>query len=142
VLVENLFSTERPECALGLPATITANGETTDEIVVGGVQSNKGCLTYEWFGVLPSAFTLHLNSDGSASIEGAMGAGRNTGGCVYEGDKLTGGFEGLQGEALRVGLSELFTLIEEETPGEECSETERVFMSLEPSQRLRVELVQ
>ncbi|TML00324.1 MAG: hypothetical protein E6G34_02235 [Actinobacteria bacterium] len=140
-LVETISPREFNECDARLHANITANGEATDEIYVSGVIFYINCLPYEWSGVLPAPYTLRINSDGTASIEGRMGVGKNTGGCVYEGEGMSGGFE--IDRPFLVSLGGTFTRVEK-PPGEECSETERVFMNLEEpnSSDLEIELVQ
>jgi hypothetical protein len=128
-------------CDAYVAAIITANGETTDAISAGGVEHYNSCLPYEWFGVLPGTFTLRINSDKTASIEGRMGVGRNTGGCVYEGNKMSGGFE-TDFAPFEVSVNGTFTFIEEEEPGEECSQTESVGMLVAASQGIELELIQ
>jgi hypothetical protein len=125
-------------CNAFLGARIAANGETTDEIAVKEAHYG-GCLPYEWSGVLPDAFTLRINSDGTASIEGVMGVGRGVGGCVYEGEKLSGGFE--PNALLTVRLGGQFRLVAEEEPGAECSQTESVTMYVDGDESVEAELV-
>ncbi|MCW3028844.1 MAG: hypothetical protein JWN81_2055 [Solirubrobacterales bacterium] len=134
----SLGANEFNACNAFLGARIAANGETTDEIAVKEAHYGS-CLPYEWSGVLPDAFTLRVNSDGTASIEGVMGVGRGAGGCVYEGEKMSGGFQ--PDALLSVGLGGQFGLVAEEEPGEECSETESVSMYVDGDESIEAELV-
>jgi hypothetical protein len=134
-----VFGSQTSGCSAFLDGHVAANGEATDEIDIGVAQFSS-CLPSEWSGGLPFSFALRLGDDGSASIETPMDL--HTGfGCVYEGNKLSGGFQ-IGGFPFAVSLGGTFTLVAEEEPGAECSETESVFMSVGDSQEPETELVQ
>jgi hypothetical protein len=132
---------ETEPCYAYLSATVTANGETTDELATNVAQYTNCVVPDEWSGVLPGTFTLRINSDQTANIEGGMGV-RTVYGCVYEADKMSGGFE-IGGTPFGVGVGGAFTFVAEEEPGAECSATESVGMQLDatPTGRIGTELV-
>lgn len=105
-------------------ARIAVNDKPTDEIYVETVlwEYPERC-TRELFGALPEGFTLSVSPGGTATIEGGLGV-RTSYGCVFEADKMSGDFAKEFGEGRFGGfLTEVFTLIAEEIPGEECPET-------------------
>jgi IPT/TIG domain len=109
-------------CGAFVSGYIASNGETTDEIDIG-VSQFTSCIPEQWFEGLPFSFALRLGDDGSATIEGPMGV-RMGNGCVYEGDRMGGGFE--LNARLNAGLSGTFTLVAEEEPGAGCAATASV----------------
>jgi IPT/TIG domain-containing protein len=113
---------ETNPCSAFVSGTVASNGETTDVLEIHSPHF-IGCTPGQFFGDLAFSFALRLGDDGSATIEGPMGV-RTGRGCVYEGDRMTGGFE--LNAQLEVGLSGTFTLVAEEESGAECAATEQV----------------
>jgi len=114
---------EGEECNAFVGGEIASNGQTTDQINIEPAEF-QACEQERFFGDLPFSVVLRLGVDGSATIEGPMGV-RTGFGCVYEGNRLDGGFEL---GPLNVGLGGTLTFVAEEQPEGECGTTESVSM--------------
>ncbi|MGD0454090.1 MAG: IPT/TIG domain-containing protein [Solirubrobacteraceae bacterium] len=117
-----IYGPELATCYVRNAATIALNDDPADKIEVGMalLEIPERC-GREVFGALPEHFTLNANSNGTASIEGALGV--SLFGCVFESE--SGKMSGTIGEERYFGadLQAVLALTEEE-PGAECSETE------------------
>jgi hypothetical protein len=120
----SLGAEEVNECNAFVGTSIVSNSETTIDLGVGP-EHFTGCIEEQW----PGAFsvTVHLDENGSATIEGPMFV-RTGNRCLYEGHRLDGGFA--LNVPLSIGLGGTFTLVAEEVPGAECPATKPVSMSL------------